>query len=185
MAEERIPQISTGIQDPEALHIDGQVIVHDEHGQPIGIEEVMSKQEALIMGLMFLLFGGVFFFMPLGMMLQFLQDAAVGEMFCIVPFFSVFLLIGAAMLAGGLKATHAGVTGKGLTETVTFEELEERREKAEATASSFSYTSREELLAQIHGSTSSQPSMSNDPVVIDEAGESETPSNAFWDVSEG
>ena len=67
---------------------------------------------------------------------------------------------------------------------MTFEELEERREKAEATASSFSYTSREELLAQIHGSTSSQPSMSNDPVVIDEAGESETPSNAFWDVSE-
>ena len=158
----------------------GQTIVYDDEGVPIGIEEETERGEALSMGLAFTLVGSVFFFMPLGMMIFILQDAAVGGMFCIIPFFSIFLLVGGGLLFGGLRTLYSGITGNGLTYTVTFEELAEiaeREDEENPANTAFSYTSREELLGRIHH-TSAGP----DSAATKSDEKPETPSGAFWDI---
>ena len=160
-------------------HYPGQTIVYDDEGVPIGIQEETERGEALSMGLAFTLVGSVFFFMPLGMMIFILQDAAVGEVFCVIPlFFSIFLLAGGGLLFGGLKTLYSGITGNGLTYTVTFEELDEREDEKNPANTAFSYTSREELLGRIHqtGPTQEEP--------LDDGSQEapETPSGAFWDI---
>jgi hypothetical protein len=159
-------------------HYPGQTIVYDDEGVPIGIEEETERGEALSMGLAFTLVGSVFFFMPLGMMIFILQDAAVGGMFCIIPFFSIFLLVGGGLLFGGLRTLYSGITGNGLTYTVTFEELDEREDEENPANTSFSYTSREELLGRIHQTGPAQEEPLDD--VSQEAPES--PSGSFWDI---
>ena len=179
MAEEEILQTrETLIATLEREH-EGSVIKFDEHGQPVGIEEQTTKQEALTFGVVFTLVGSVFFFMPLSMMLWFLQDAYLPEMFCIVPFFGIFLLVGGALLAGGLKTLFSGITGKGLTYVVTLEELAERKKEEQASDNppEFSFTSREALLSQLHQTKSPEPDQSTDQ---DEA--SDQPSGGFWDI---
>lgn len=155
---------------------EGSVIKIDEHGQPIGIEEQTTKQEALTMGVVFTLVGSVFFFMPLSMMLWILQDAYLPEMFCIVPFFGIFLLVGGALLVGGLRTLFSGITGKGLTYVVTLEELAERKEEErEEDSTAFSYASREELLSQIHQAKTGESAPSTTPTE-----EEHKPEGAFW-----
>ena len=176
MAEEESLQTrDTLIATLEREH-EGSVIKFDEHGQPIGIEEQTTKQEALTFGVVFTLVGSVFFFMPLSMMLWILQDAYLPEMFCIVPFFGIFLLVGGALLVGGLRTLFSGVTGKGLTYVVTLEELAERKEKErEEDSTAFSYASREELLNQIHQTKTAEPTeapTSNE--------EEHQPAGSFW-----
>ena len=159
---------------------EGQTIAYDEHGQAIGVEEETTRQQALFMGVVFFVFGGVFFFFPLGMLISELQNADIGEMFCLIPFFSVFLIVGGSLLVGSLFALYSGITGKGLIETVTFEELEEREDEAKVVDSAFSYTSRDALLAQIHGSNAEE-APSPTPEEPEEA--TESPSGAFWGVN--
>ena len=160
---------------------EGSVIKFDEHGQPVGIEEQTTKQEALTFGVVFTLVGSVFFFMPLSMMLWFLQDAYLPEMFCIVPFFGIFLLVGGALLVGGLRTLFSGITGKGLTYVVTLDELAERKEEELIHGSTaFSYTSTEELLSQIHRTKMSEPAPSTASNEVEDQ-----PSGGFWDIEDG
>jgi hypothetical protein len=178
MAEEESLQTrETLIATLEREH-EGSVIKFDEHGQPVGIEEQTTKQEALTFGVVFTLVGSVFFFFPLSMMLLLLQDGFV-EMLCIVPFFGIFLLVGGIMLAGGLKTLFSGITGKGLTYVVTLEELAERKNEEDASDDppEFSFTSREALLSQLHQTESPEPDQSTSQ---DEA--SAQPSGGFWDI---
>ena len=135
--------IAAPLPSEKEIQYEGQTLAYDEHGQAIGIEEETTRQQALFMGVLLFVFGGVFFFTPLGMLISELQYADVEEMFCLIPFFSVFLIIGGALLVGSLFSLYSGITGKGLIETVTFEELEEREESSGASDTAFSYTSRE------------------------------------------
>lgn len=155
---------------------EGSVIKFDEHGNPIGIEEHTTKEEALTFGAVFTVVGSVFFFMPLGMMLMFLEDAYLSEMFCIVPFFGIFLLVGGALMAGGLRTLFSGITGKGLTHVVTLEELAERKEREDAREPpAFSYASREDLLGQIHQAKTAESAPSTAPTE-----EEHQPEGGFW-----
>lgn len=155
---------------------EGSVIKLDEHGYPVGIEEQTTKQEALTFGALFTLFGSIFFFFPLWMMLMFLEDAYLSEMFCLVPFFGIFLLIGGITLAGGLKTLFSGITGKGLTYVVTLEELAERKEREHAREPpAFSYASREDLLGQIHQAKTAESAPSTAPTE-----EEHQPQGGFW-----
>lgn len=173
--------IAAPLPSEKEIQYEGQTLAYDEHGQAIGIEEETTRQQALFMGVLLFVFGGVFFFTPLGMLISELQYADVEEMFCLIPFFSVFLIIGGALLVGSLFSLYSGFTGKGLIETVTFEELEEREESSGASDTAFSYTSREALLAQIHGSNAEE---SASPVPEEEPEEAtESPSGVFWGVN--
>ncbi len=173
--------IAAPLSSEKEIQYEGQTIAYDEHGQAIGIEEETTRQQALFMGVLLFVFGGVFFFIPLGMLISELQYADVEEMFCLIPFFSVFLLVGGALLVGSLFSLYSGITGKGLIETVTFEELEEKGERAGTSDTSFSYISREALLAQIHGSNAEE---SASPAPEEEPEEAtESPSGVFWGVN--
>ena len=158
MTEEQDSQAKEALIATLEREHEGSVIKFDEHGNPIGIEEHTPKEEALTFGALFTLFGSIFFFFPLGMMLMFLEDAYLSEMFCLVPFFGIFLLIGGITLAGGLKTLFSGITGKGLTYVVTLEELAERKEEErEEIPTAFSYPSRDELLSQLQPTSASEP----------------------------
>jgi|GEM_PF-4680959 len=173
--------IAATLPSEKEIQYEGQTIAYNEHGQAIGIEEETTRQQALFIGVLLFVFGGVFFFIPLGMLISELQYADVEEMFCLIPFFSVFLIIGGALLVGSLFSLYSGFTGKGLIETVTFEELEEREESSGASDTAFSYTSREALLAQIHGSNAEE---SASPAPEEEPEEAtESPSGVFWGVN--
>ena len=155
---------------------EGSVIKLDEHGYPVGIEEQTPREEALSMGVLFTLFGGVFFFIPLWMLMMFLENAYLSEMFCIVPFFGIFLFVGGAMLDGGLKTLFSGITGKGLTYVVSLEELAERKDEEDDLApTAFSYASREELLDQIHQTKTTESAQA-----ITSTEDKHQPAGAFW-----
>ena len=94
--------IAAPLPSEKEIQYEGQTIAYDEHGQAIGIEEETTRRQALFMGVLLFVFGGVFFFIPLGMLISELQYADVEEMFCLIPFFSVFLLVGGALLVGSL-----------------------------------------------------------------------------------
>lgn len=171
--------IAAPLPSEKEIQYEGQTIAYDEHGQAIGIEEETTRHQALFMGVLLFVFGGVFFFIPLGMLISELQYADVEEMFCLIPFFSVFLLVGGALLVGSLFSLYSGITGKGLIETVTFEELEEKGAGTSDTA--FSYISREALLAQIHGSNAEESALPAPEEEPEEA--TESPSGVFWGVN--
>ena len=115
------------------------------------------------------------------MMLVFLQDAYLLEMFCLVPFFGIFLLVGGTSLTGGLKAMFSGITGKGLSYVVTLEELAERKEEEhEGITTAFSYPSSDELLSQLQPTSASEPQQ---PTASTE--DEPQPAGGFWgDISE-
>ena len=105
--------IAAPLPSEKEIQYEGQTIAYDEHGQAIGIEEETTRHQALFMGVLLFVFGGVFFFTPLGMLISELQYADVEEMFCLIPFFSVFLLVGGALLVGSLFSFYSGITGNG------------------------------------------------------------------------
>lgn len=161
MAEEQERQSKEALIATLEREHEGSVIKFDDLGNPVGLEEQTSQREALAMGAAFTLVGGVFVFLPLGMMLVFLRDFYLTEMLCIVPFFGIFLLPGGFLLTGGLKTLYSGITGRGLAYVVTLEELAERENEERGVGSTdFSYISRAALLDQIHGSKASEPTAS-------------------------
>jgi hypothetical protein len=181
MAEEQERQSKEALIATLEREHEGSVIKFDDLGNPVDLEEHTPRGEALFFGVIFTLFGGVFFFVPLGMMLVFLQDAYLLEMFCLVPFFGIFLLVGGTSLTGGLKAIFSGITGRGLSQVVTLEEIAERKdEEEEEEPTAFSYPSREELLSQLQStgaSESEQPTGSTE--------DEPQPAGGFWgDISE-
>lgn len=180
MAEEHASEDTKALVATLEREHEGSVIKFDEHGQPVGIEEQTPQGEALTLGLAFTLFGSIFFFFPLAMMLMFLQDAYLEELLCVVPFFSIFLLVGGITLAGGLRTLYSGITGKGLTSVVTLEELAERKEEELTQGSTaFSYTSTEELLRQIHQTEASEPVPSTASNEVEDQ-----PAGGFWDIEQ-
>ncbi|MGB1485359.1 MAG: hypothetical protein ACPG81_06015 [Poseidonia sp.] len=181
MAEEHMSEDSKALIATLEREHEGSVIKFDEQGHPVGIEEQTPQGEALTLGLAFTLFGSIFFFFPLAMMLMFLQDAYLEEMLCIVPFFGIFLLVGGITLAGGLRTLFSGITGKGLTYVVTLDELAERKEEELIHGSTaFSYTSTEELLSQIHRTKTSEPAPSTASNEVEDQ-----PAGGFWDIEHG
>jgi hypothetical protein len=113
-------------------------------------EQEVPRVAALGFGLFLSLFGGVFFFFPLGGYIAALSSAnGLGEILFFTLFFGVFLVVGGSLLVFGLASLYAGITGRHLP-TYSTADREDIPEDVRAQSSTFTYSTREDLLAQIH-----------------------------------
>lgn len=129
-----------------------RAIVQDE---TMAEEEELIPQEvprglALGVGVFLTAFGGIFAGFPLWGLIMTLQEGySIGQMFVPFAIFGLFILVGSAILFLGLKSLVAGITGHGLTTYVP----KDSQEGEFGIDLSPQYISEEELLKQIHGTS--------------------------------
>lgn len=129
-----------------------RAIVQDE---TMADEEELIPQEvarglALGVGVFMTAFGGIFAGFPLWGLIMTLQEGHnIGEMFGAIAFLGLFILVGSVILFLGLKSLVAGITGQGLTIYVP----DDSQEGEVDIDLSPQYISEEELLEQIHGTS--------------------------------
>jgi hypothetical protein len=132
------------------------------------------------MGGFLTLFGSVFFFFPLFGLIAALSSAtSLGEIVLFVAFFSVFLVVGGALMLGGLYVLVSGITGNNLP-TYSTEPQEDHLEDGETITTAFAYTNREELLAEIHGTAAESDAQNSEAVV---SHPTDSGDGMFWDIS--
>ena len=130
----------------------GRVVVR---GKPPIEDEGLVRQEtprgvALGMGVFLTAFGSVFGGFPLWGLIMTLQEGySIGEMIFPLAVFGLFILVGGLVLFLGLKSLIAGITGQGLVFYVPEDHLQNEVE----VDLSQQYISEEELLKQIHGTS--------------------------------
>jgi len=149
-------------------------------------------------GTFLLLFGSVFFFIPLAGLIMALSSAeGLGEMVFLIAFFGVFLIVGGVVMFLGGAALYHAMTGRALL-NINFgpqeDDLVGAQDGVVTASTAFEYTTREALLAEIHGektpTTPSAEGVQSPPTasegskgIEDQEGNKERPSEgAFWDV---
>jgi hypothetical protein len=158
----------------------------EEDEVPPGHQPV-PRAVALALGGFLTLFGSVFFFFPLFGLIAALSSAtSLGEIVLFVAFFSVFLVVGAGVMLGGLYVLLAGITGNNLP-TYSTEPQEDHLGDGEPVNTAFAYTNRDELLAEIHGTASEDNEASGEAERSEQADAAKTEQanasdGAFWDL---
>jgi hypothetical protein len=146
-------------------------------------------------GTFLLLFGSVFFFIPLAGLIMALSSAeGLGEMVFLIAFFGVFLIVGGVVMFLGGAALYHAVTGRALL-NINFgpqeDDLIGAQEGVVTASTAFEYTTREALLAEIHGEkTPTAEGVQSPPLASEgsegiedqEGNEERSVEGAFWDV---
>lgn len=117
------------------------------------VRQETSRGVALGVGVFLTAFGGFFAGFPLWGLIMTLQEGySFGQIFIPIAIFGLFILVGSVILYLGLKSLVAGLTGQGLTTYVR----KESQEGGFGIDLSPQYISEEELLKQIHGTSTSE-----------------------------
>ena len=116
------------------------------------VRQETSRGVALGVGVFLTAFGGFFAGFPLWGLIMTLQEGySFGQIFIPIAIFGLFILVGSVILYLGLKSLVAGLTGQGLTTYVR----KESQEGGFGIDLNPQYISEEELLKQIHGTSTS------------------------------
>ena len=139
------------------------------------IQQEIPRGLALGVGVFMTAFGGVFAGFPFWGLIMTLQEGySVGEMFGALLIFGLFILVGSVILFLGLKSLVSGLTGQGLTTYVR----KDSQEGEFGIDLSPQYISEEELLEQIHGTTT--PGEQTTPPKEESPAPSASGGGGFW-----